>query len=198
MSDGIQFFGKVDKNKDGDISSEMPAWFFDVQLDRLTESVSKKQRQLDRGEVPPEHAFTMKNEIAGLKEKITNIQMSKPTLKGGQKDMVYKEYQNLEQQIADSMPTRREDRQGFVNPRDELKRMKSPHIAITPKMAEACGVNPVKGKISGDQAAKCYKMMGKVLGENTNVERVRREGHSESYRTMEDLTRQVLDKVGGR
>ncbi len=196
MSDGIQFFGNVDKTKDGSISSEMPAWYFDVQLETLIESASKKQRQLDRGEVPPEHAFMMKNEIAGLKKKITEIQMAKPTLKGGQKDMVYKEYQALQQQISESMPTRREDRQGFVNPREELKRMKTPHIGISDKMARACGVKPVRGKISGDQAAKCYKMMGKILGENTNIERIRREGKSESYRTMENLTKRILDKVG--
>ncbi len=196
MSDGIQFFGNVDRTKDGEVASEMPAWFHDVQVEELLESVSKKERQLDRGEVPPEYAFMVKNEVAGLKKKITEIQMSKPTLKGGQKDMVYKEYQSLQQQIADSMPTRREDRQGFVNPREELKRMKNPHISITPKMAEACGVKPVRGKISGDQANKCYKMMGKVLGENTNVERVRREGKSESYRSIEDFTQKILTKVG--
>jgi len=196
MSDGIQFFGNVDKTKDGAVASEMPAWFFDVQMEKLTEDISRKERQIERGQVPPDHVFMVKNEIEGLKKKVTEIQMSKPTLKGGQKDMVYKEYQGLQQQLADSMPTIREDRRGFVNPRDELKRMKTPHIGISEKMAEACGVKTTKGKISGDQAAKCYKMMGKILGENTNVERIRREGRSESYRSMEDLTKRILDKVG--
>lgn len=197
MSDGIQFFGSVDKNKDGKIASSLPAWFHDVQLEKLTEEVSRKERQIGRGEVPPDHVFMVKNEVENLKKKITEIQMSKPTLRGGQKDMVHKEYQQLASQIADSMPTRREDRNGFVNPRDELKRMKSPHIAISQKMADACGVKPVNGKISGDQAARCYKMMGKVLGENTNVEKLRKEGHSESYRTMNELTEKILDKVAG-
>ena len=195
MSDGIQFFGNIDKTKDGEVASEMPAWFFDVQVDKLIENVEKRERAIVNGTVPPDHIWNEKNEVANLKKKITEIQMSKPTLKGGQKDMVYKEYQNLQKQIADSLPTRKEDRDGLVNPRDELKRMKSPHIDISPKMAEACGIK-TSGKISGDQANRCYKMMGSILGENTNVERIRKEGHSESYRTMEDLTKQILNKVG--
>ncbi|NIA30724.1 MAG: hypothetical protein GWP06_12530 [Actinobacteria bacterium] len=193
----IQFFGNVDKNAKGEIASELPAWFHDVQLEILIESMRRKERQLERGEVPPEHAFMVKNEIENEKKKITEIQMSKPTLKGGQKDMVYKEYTSLAGQISDTMPTVREDRRGFVNPREELKRLKTRHINISDKMANACGVKPVRGKITGDQAAKCYRMMGKVLGENTTIEKLRREGRSESYRNMEDLTEKILKKVAG-
>jgi len=196
MSD-IHFFGNVDKNKEGKVASELPAWFFSVHLEKLIDDVSKKERQIDRGEVPPDHVFMVKNEVLNLKKKITEIQMSKPTLKGGQKDMVWKEYQQLGNLISDSLPTYREDRRGFVDPRSELKRMKSPHIAISGKMAEACGMKTVKGKITGDQAAKAYKMMGSILGENTNVERLRKEGKSESYRSMEELTEKIINKVVG-
>lgn len=196
MSD-IQFFGNVDKTPAGKISSEMPAWFYDVHIEKLEEGIASKKRAVEMGNVPPEQIFRMKNEIKNETERIAEIKRTKPTLNGGQRTAVSNEYHKLQNQIADSMPTMREDQRGFVNPRDELARLKSPHIDISPKMAQACGVTPVKGKITGDQAAKCYKIMGKVLGENTNVERLRKEGKSESYRTMEDLTKKVLEKVAG-
>ena len=59
------------------------------------------------------------------------------------------------------------------------------------------GVTPVKGKITLKQAKKFYKMSGKMRGENSNLERLRREGKSESYRSMEDLTKKILEKVAG-
>lgn len=195
----IEFFGNVDKNKNGEISSDMPAWFFDVHLEYLEEEVAKKKRRIDRGEIPPDNALMVRQEIVNQEDRIKEIKSSMPKLKGGQKDMIYKQYCILQNEIATSMPTRRDNVEGYTNPREELKRMKTQHIPVNQELAKACNVKVVKGKVSGDDASRMYKMMGRILGENENVEKIRREGRSESQRSMEDFTKHILEtKLNGR
>lgn len=193
----IQFFGEVDKTKDGRNASEMPSWFHDVHLEKMEEEVSQKKRMLTQGRVPQDNIFMIQNEIKADEQKILEIKKSKPKLIGGQKDMVYKEYLSVGQQIADAMPTKRDELNGFANPRDELIKNNTPGIKISDKMADAMGVKTQDGKITLKQAQKFYKLSGKILGENSNIERLRREGRSESYQTMHDLTQKILEKVAG-
>lgn len=194
----IEFFGAVDKTRDGKISGVMPAWFFDVHLEKLEESVSRKKRQLERNQIPQNNVFMIKNEIKAEEDKIIEIKKTMPRVTGKDKDTVAKDYFSIGQQLAESMPTRRDEFNGFANAREELKKDTTPGIKISPEMARAMGVTPAKGNlITRKQAVKFYKMAGKILGENTNVERLRRDGQSESYRTMEDLTKRILEKVAG-
>lgn len=191
----IEFFGAVDKTRDGKISSVMPGWFFDVHLEKLEESISRKKRQIDRGQIPHDNIFMIKNDIKREEDKIKTILASKPKLTGKIKDTVYQEYRSIEQQLIEAMPSHRENQMGFVNPRDEMMKDTTPGIKISSEMAASIGVTPVGGKISRKQASKFYKIAGKLLGENTNLEKIRREGQSESYRTIEDLTRKVLERI---
>jgi len=192
---GIEFFGDIDKDNTGKVTSQTPAWFMDIHLEYLEEDTNKKRRQVERGEIPPEHLYMINNEIKNQQGKIDDIKAGRPKLIGGQKDMIAKQYHELQNLIADSLPTRRDDRRGYVNPRDELKRAKDKHIQVKPELAEACNMKHNGGKISGDDANRMYRMMGRVLGENENVERIRKEGKSESYRSMEELTERILAKA---
>lgn len=190
----IDFFGDIDKTAAGSNAGERPAWFFDVHLEKMEESVSKKRRQLEQNRIPQENIFMVRNEIEAEEKKIARIKSSKPKLKGAQKDSVHKEYQSLRQQLSDSMPTHMENQKGFTKPREELKRLNERHVTISPEMAKACGVEAYRGKITGKQAEKCFSIMGKSLGENTNIERIRRDGKSESYRTIDDHTAMIIKK----
>lgn len=196
----IQFFGEIDRNKEGNVSSDMPAWFFDAQIDEMEEAVGRKRRELDKGDVPIQHYPLKKQQLKNLEAKLEKINASKPRLQGGQKTQFANEYHKLQNLIADSMPTRREDRMGYVSPREELNRCKTHHIQMDPGVAKSCGIKLVKGKATGDQAAKAYKMIGKQIGENTNIERIRKEGKSEAQRTIDQLTSYIIDnkisKVG--
>ena len=191
----IEFFGNVDKNSKGEIASDLPAWYFDFHLSELEESVSKKKRQIERGQILPESVFNVQNEIKSKEVRIKEIQASKPKLVGGQKDKVSKAYFSLKNEIANSMPTKLENMEGYTNPREELKRMKDFHIKVDPEIAKACNVKMERGKVTGDGADRIFKMSGRLLGENENIEKIRREGQSEAYRTMEDLTSKILEKV---
>ena len=72
----IEFFGNVDKNKNGEISSDMPAWFFDVHLEYLEEEVAKGNRRLERGEIPPDNALMARQEIKNKEDRIKEIKSS--------------------------------------------------------------------------------------------------------------------------
>lgn len=196
-SDGIRFFGEIDCNEiDGSIKSHMPAWYHETHIEELRESTSRKERMIERGLVQPDQVPILRNEIAGEKARLKAIEESRPNLEGKHKDMAYKAYKNLEAQIRDSMPTRKETKQGLVNPQEELKRLKDArHISLSPEIAKACGVKAYRGQLTGDQANKCYQILGKALGENTNVERLRRDGNTEAYRSMHDLTQAILKGV---
>jgi len=190
----VEFFGSVDKNRRGEVSSDMPAWYFDVHVDEMEEDIARRERELASDKVPPEYYQMKKNQVSNLKEKLSEIKASKPILKGGLKTKFANEYHKLQNRIADSMPTRMEDRNGFVSPREELARWNTPHIDIDPEIATSCGMKHVKGKITGKQADKIYKMIGKHIGENTNIERIRKEGKSQSQRDMEEYTAHILEK----
>lgn len=197
MTEGIKFFGEIDCNeKDGKIRSDMPAWYFDAQIEELRESASKKQRMIDRGLIEPDQVPILKNEISGEKARLKAIESSRPNLQGKALDMTANAYKSLGEQIKYSMPTRKETRNGLVSPQDELARLKDKrHIKISPEIAKACGVNAVKGQITGDQANKCYQILGKALGENTSVEKLRRDGNTEAYQSMNELTQAILKGV---
>lgn len=189
----IQFFGEIDLNdKTGGIRSDMPAWYFDVHISELEEGIARQKRQLESGAIDGDQVPRIKNEIAAGEARLKQITSGKPKLEGTQKDRVFRVYESLQKQIKDTMPTHRENERGLVSPHEELKRQKSKHIKVDTEIAKACGVKSVHGKISGDEANKCYKILGKALGEPTNIERLRRDGNSEAYQSMHDLTNAIL------
>jgi len=191
--DKIRFFGEIDMDeRSGNIRSDMPAWFFDVHIDNLKEGIERKERGLALNLYAPDQVLRIKGEIASEKEKLDSIEKTRPVLSDKQKDKIYNAYQSLQGQIKDTMPTRKQARDGLVSPHEELKRWKNKHISISPEIAKACGVHVVHGKISGNEADKCYQILGKVLGENTSVERLRRDGNSEAYQSMNDLAQAIL------
>lgn len=193
QTNDFSFFGEIDLNEKGGIRSDTPAWYFDVHIDELEESMARKQRAIDHNLVEPEQALRMREEIKNEKAKLRAIKESRPTLTTAQRDKCANAYFSLESQIAESLPTRKEDREGLISPRDELKRMKTHHIEIDPDVARACGCEPRNGKITGDQANKCFSILGKHLGENYRVERLRRDGGGEAYKTMNDLAKAIFE-----
>ena len=175
----IEFFGEADRNIKGEVVSEMPAWYFKTHMRELKESLDRKNRQLDRGDIPRQSVPIVAQEIKKIEAKIDELKAGCPKLIGGQKDKLYKEYCKLQNEIRDSLPTRLENEKGVADPYVELSRMKKHHIKVDPELAKACNVKVDKaGKVTGDGANKMYKLFGRRLGENENVEKIRKEGMS--------------------
>ena len=192
-SERIQFFGEVDLNSEGGRVADVPSWCFDIHIEEMQETIDRKRRQIELGIVTQESVHLMREEIKMEQDRLDQIVASRPKLTGNQQDKVYNAYNKLGQRIRDTLPTRKENEDGLINAHDELRRMKDKHISISPEIAKACMVKPVNGKISGDEANKCYRILGSALGENTNVERLRKDGGGESYKTMEAFTKAILE-----
>lgn len=192
--DKIVFFGEVDLNKDGKITSDMPAWYMRAHIEELEQNIVRKESMLKRGGFEQDQIPVIKAEIEADRDKLKKIENSRPKLAGKNKDRVVRAYESLGKQIGESMPTRKETKDGLVSPYDEMKRLKEKHIKISPELAAACGCKPVQGKITGDEANKCYQIMGRALGENTNVERLRRDTGVESYKTENEYLKKILDE----
>lgn len=188
----IQFFSEIDMDEHGKIRSEMPVWYFDAQIEELREGIGRKERSLERGEIIQEQIPTVREELIKERAKLKKIEQSKPELKGANKDKAWRAYESLGKQIKDSMPTRKQNHDGLVNPHEELKRLKGKHIKIDTEIAKACGVSVLHGKVTGDEANKCYQILGRALGENSNPEALRRDGNAEAYHSMNDLTQAIL------
>ena len=194
----IQFFSEIDMNEKGNITSSMPAWYFEAHIDELRETIGRKERALERGYIDQDQIFRVREELKLERKQLKGIEDSKPKLGGRNKDRCWNAYKSLQDQIAETMPTRKENFDGLVSPQAELKRLKTKHIKIDPEIAKACGVNVVKGHITGDEANKCYQIIGRALGENTYTEKLRRDGNTEAYRSMNELTQTILKGMESR
>lgn len=177
----IQFFTEVDRNKTTKkITSEYPGWYFvdREQFEDTERETTELKNQLEMEMIPKGERPYIKSQVERNEAILDKIKNSMPTLKDGDKDLVAKVYKQLGKEIGASMFTRTEMKKGLANPHDEANRMVKPCIEVNEKvaqMAEACGVRVRSGKISRNEASKIYKITGKYLGENTNVEMLRKD-----------------------
>ena len=170
----IEFFGEIDKNRSGKISSQYPAWYFDSQIEELSESIARKERSIKRGDMPSSEIGYAVSELDKERKKLDKISSSRPKIKGKDKDDMAKVYKEIGGQIAESMFTLSDMKRGTASAHEEARRMVKPIISVDPKLAEACGVKTTDGKVSRNDASKMYKIMGKLIGDNTNVEALRK------------------------
>lgn len=184
--ESVEFFGSVDR-KDGKpgekIVSEYPAFYFTTQIDDLVERIASNERALKSGAINPVAIPELKAEIKRDEQRLSEINKSHVKLTGKDKDEAATLYEHLGSQIKDSLFSRSEMKKGLANPHDELKRMTNPIIPVGKfgKVFKQMGIDPVKSKVSRNQASRVYKILGKVLGENTNTEYLRKDYKHGTY-----------------
>ena len=175
-ANGVAFFGDIDRNQHGRIGSDYPAWYFENHIDELNETIGRMERALERKNINWEDIERTREELNALKKKKELIEQSKPKLRGGDKDRIYKEYKRLGEEIRDSMFTRTEMMKGLASPHEEAKRMSEPGISANPEFVNSLNAKARRGKISRDEAARMWKILGKTLGDvPTNIEYLRRD-----------------------
>lgn len=170
----LEFFGKVDRDRDGNIGSTLPAWYFDSQVDTMKETIQRREAALERGDIPADYVYQTREDLKRDKERLDNIESSRPVLDEKRSDALGKAYKELSSDIKESMFTRDDMQRGFADAHEEARRMTKPCINIDPELARKCGVNAKGGMISRNDATKIFKIVGKALGEETNVERLRK------------------------
>lgn len=174
----FQIFGSVDLTDKGQVKSVYPSWYFDHLKEDLQREVDRLETQIRLDQIPRSELQISRERLKQKQEKLLNLDNAAVTLRGKQKDKVSKVYEEIGQQISSSMFTRSDMKKGLADAREELNRMVEPCIEVrgdAMKLAQACNVRVTKGKVTRDGAAKVWKILGKALGERSNVEALRRD-----------------------
>ncbi len=178
MSGSVKVFSGVDINKKGQIASQYPAYYNENHVDSLQEGIESKERSLTAGRIPADSIPEVQERIKQEKDRLKEILTSRPNLAPMEKDSLSKLRANLGKDIRDAMFTYSHQERGTADVHEEARRMISPIIQV-PKEAHAqlteMGVKITNGRISRNQAGKAWKICGKLLGETTNVETLRRQ-----------------------
>jgi len=179
MASGKQeFFGKIDRDRDGVIASEYPAWYFETHIENMREEMESLKRRINRGEIPHDGIPQAEAEVRNIKERLDVIENSRPKLDDKERDDLLALHKELSGHISDSMFTRSEMQMGLASPHEEARRMVGKLINISPKLkglASVCNVQMEGGKISRNDATRMWKMIGKLTGIGTNVEGLRKD-----------------------
>lgn len=174
----FQIFGSVDLNEKGKVKSQFPSWYFDHLKDELSNDISRMETDLKFDRIPKTEISITQERLSQKKEKMKELERSCVELKGKKKDQVYGVYNELGEKISEQMFSRSDMKKGLADPREEMKRMTEPTIEVKGdayKIAQACNVRVTKGKVTRDGAAKIWKILGKAIGERSNVEHLRKD-----------------------
>ena len=199
MAEPVKFFGAVDRERkslEGKILSAYPAWYYEEKTDRMKDDITVRKNRLDSGKIPADRLEEERNTLGQRQLRLKMIIQSKPKLTDKQKDDVYKFYCHLKDQIINRLPTRSDIKKGTVNIKEEVMWKKKPSIDVTGFAIFCDELNfPIlEGrKISGHQAMAGLKIIGKLLGEDHNIERLRRDFNTGTYRpetSLDELVKQ--------
>ena len=176
----INIFGEVDRNRDGKIKSDYPAWYFESQRDELEESVRHRKHQLDNDLVPLSERGIQRERLKQEEERLEKIINSKPDIQGKPaEDVIAEAVSEIGAKISKAMFSRSDMQRGTADAHEEAKRISTPIIEVkSDKEAElykACGIKiSDNGRVDRSQAEKVWKIGRKILGESTNTEILRK------------------------
>jgi uncharacterized membrane protein YheB (UPF0754 family) len=178
---GIKFFGSIDKNSKGEITSEYPAWVFTNHIDQLEEDINRLTIEIQRGTANAKIA-EMKEEVMRLESKLQDIVGSKPRLSDKIQDALREDLSKMGDMISEAMFTRSEMQMGWADAHKEADRMSLDLISIDNdlrQIALACGIGKEKvknGKVNRTDLEKMYKIVAAALDADTNTEKLRKDG----------------------
>ena len=170
-------FSDVDKIK-GEISSQFPAFYYDSNVDKLKEAISTQKWDLKNGGIPAEKVNEARNNLQRDELRLGEIERTKPCLSTGERDRLWKLRSEMAKLIQPAQFTYSEMNRNIANAGEEARRMKQPCIELSKELlgiAAACHVRVTEGKVSRDGVEKMWKIAGKIIGEGTNVEALRRD-----------------------
>lgn len=173
----IEVFGKVDRNKDGVVVSEYPAWYFDRKKTELREKINHDRAMLDGGYVSADRIGIMKEQLRDMESRLAEIEKSKPKLEGKEKDEIGKVRKDLGGNVKGAMFSYSEMQKGTADAHEEARRMTEPDVVELKgsayEFAKKCNVPMDGNKVSRTSAEKVWKIASKLLGVMSNTEALR-------------------------
>jgi hypothetical protein len=171
----FQMFSEVDMNSHGNVGSYLPAWAYDQLIGDLQNDIRSDEIQIKQANISVDKVNELKRTVEKKKERLHEIESSKPKLAT---DKIWEIEKGIGEKIADSMFTRTDMMRGTADAHTEARRMSQPCITLNDSEANfaiGCNVVPNTSKmISRNQAAKVWKIARRFLGENSNIETLRR------------------------
>ena len=178
MESEIKWLSEVDLNDKGKVASDYPAWYFDVHVKELEEDVRSLENGIDEGVYIGKRRRDAVKQLETKKSRLEKIRSSKPKLEGPNKDRVARSFKELGDKIRESMFSYDASWKQTADAHMEAERMVSPCIAVNDDVAGSFikerGMRVVDGKISRNDASIIWKTMAKSLGEQPDVEGLRR------------------------
>lgn len=173
------FFGAADKNGKGNIASTYPMFYYDVMGDNLRESIRRDKHAVENDLVPKGSLNEFKQALIDKEAKLRQFEMAVPKLSSKTKDRINRVREELGNEIRDRMFTydQMQQTRGISYAQEEMRRMTEPCIKLTGdtlKAAHAANVRVTGGKVTRTGAEKVWKIASKLLGEELNVEALRR------------------------
>ena len=197
MSD-VTFFGKPDTYLDRDTgerktSSSYPCWYFDRHIEMLKEDYDMAEKALASPSMEQASIPETKAKMERIKRRIKEIEGSRPILNDRLVSLCFNTYKKCKAAIADSLFSRSEMLKGLADPHEELRRQKDPIFSGFNDRGEEgalfklLNIQHVNGKYSRDQLVKAYKILGKLLGEDINIERLRKDENTGTFRPEKSI-----------
>lgn len=178
----MKFFGKIDHNQHGNISSQKPAWAMQTLVEDLEENINAKRIALELGHVPYDSIPGTKEELKKAEAKLRQILESRPQFKENEENSIHKMCKEMSEKIQETMFTRSEMKMGTVDAHEEARRMVDPIVKLTKEQADLAKENNIKvfekpGGLyaSRDGATQLWKLIRYYFGENANVETLRKD-----------------------
>jgi hypothetical protein len=129
--------------------------------------------------VPKGSLNEFKQALIDKEAKLRQFEMAVPKLSSKTKDRINRVREELGNEIRDRMFTydQMQQTRGISYAQEEMRRMTEPCIKLTGdtlKAAHAANVRVTGGKVTRTGAEKVWKIASKLLGEESNVEALRR------------------------
>lgn len=168
----IQFFTEADYNDKGKIAVDLPAWYFDKNIQELEENINTLTRQINDGVYTGTKKRDAERRLNLCQGKLDKINEGTPQLKGQIKDKVASSCKELGDRIADSWFSYDSHWKQTADPHEVAKRINTPCIEIKDQavysFAKQRGMEIKNGKISQNNANLVWKSMRKLLGDSTD------------------------------
>ena len=178
IESAIKWFTEVDLNDKGKVASDYPAWYFDVHVKELAEDIRSLENGIDEGIYIGKKRRDAVKQLETKKQRYSQIVDGKPKMTDVNKDKVMRSFKELGGKIGESMFSHDDMWKMTADAHAEAERMVMPCIAVTDEVAGSFvkerGMKVVDGKISRNDASIVWKCMAKALGEQTDVEALRR------------------------
>ena len=174
----INFFTEIDLDSKGNPKASYPFYQNPRQLDEIKEDKRKLEQAVSKGYVDADHLPEVQSRINQYSKQMEALEKHNPDMTKNM-DRINKLSKTLADVIAPTMFTRKEMKEGLVDPHEEARRMVEPCIELPKEIRETAIKNGIQvgsdGRVSRDNAVRLWQMCNRTLGQSTDAEYLRRD-----------------------